>query len=357
MFGKSVALANREDAMPEGILTGTLLAVAAGLCNGSFFLPQRYTRGWQWENMWFVFATISQILMPWLVAWIAIPDLFRILRESPFHFFLPAVIAGVVWGVGMVTYGLGVKMVGIAAGNAVVASVATAAGTIGPMIVYAPDRIWTTSGLISMVAIILIIAGIYVYGMSGVRRERENPNPSEPGARSQFRAGMLLCLVTGVLGTSFIYGFVSSADLIHAAVSAGARPSVAGYLAWTVVFCTGSIPNLGYTLYRMNHNKSGSALFASGFFLPNTALCSLAAALWYGGVLLYGMGTTNLGRLGPSVGFGLYIGMTVLFGNLIGWLVGEWRGASRGVIRGFVMGMALILAGIIVIAVAAAQTG
>jgi hypothetical protein len=91
--------------------------------------------------------------------------------------------------------------------------------------------------------------------------------------------------------------------------------------------------------------------------LPNTALCSLAAALWYGGVLLYGMGLTNLGRLGPSVGFGLYIGMTVLFGNIIGWLIGEWRGASRGVIHGFVKGMALIIAGIIVIAIGAAQTG
>jgi L-rhamnose-H+ transport protein len=345
--------------MPEGILTGTLLAIAAGLSNGSFFLPQRYTRGWQWENMWFVFALISQVLLPWLVAWVAIPDLARVLRESPFSFFVPAIIAGLIWGVGMVTYGLGVKMVGIAAGNAVVASVATAAGTIGPMIVYAPDRIWTLSGLVSMVAIVFIIAGIYIYGMAGVRRERETTQAasSEASGGSQFRSGLLLCLVTGVLGTSFIYGFVSSGNLIQAAVSAGAKPSLAGYLAWTVVFCTGSIPNLGYALYRMFHNRTGRTLFGSGFLLPNTALCTLAAVLWYGGVLLYGMGTTHLGQLGPSVGFGLYIGMTVLFGNLIGWLIGEWRGASPAVIRGLLTGMAMILAGIVVIAVGASQSG
>jgi L-rhamnose-H+ transport protein len=93
----------------------------------------------------------------------------------------------------------------------------------------------------------------------------------------------------------------------------------------------------------------------SGHFLPNAALCTLAAILWYGGVLLYGMATTQLGQLGPSVGFGLYIGMTVLFGNFNGWLIGEWKGASRGVIRGFLIGMGLILGGIVVIALAAAR--
>jgi L-rhamnose-H+ transport protein len=248
--------------MPEGILTGTLLAIAAGISNGSFFLPQRYTRGWQWENMWFVFAAISQVLVPWLVAWIAIPDLGRVLRESPFSFFVPAIIAGIIWGIGMVTFGLGVKMVGMAAGNAVVASVSTAAGTLGPMIVYAPDRVWTRSGLVSMMAMVLIIAGIYIYGMAGVRREREGAQAASPdsAAQGQYRTGLILCLVTGVIGTSFIYGFVSSGKLIQAAVEAGAKPSFAGYLAWTVVFCTGSIANLGYTLYRMGQNRTGGAL-------------------------------------------------------------------------------------------------
>ena len=345
--------------MPEGILTGTLVAIAAGLSNGSFFLPQRYTRGWQWENMWFVFALISQVLVPWLVAWVAIPDLARVLRESPFSFFVPAIIAGVIWGIGMVTYGLGVKMVGIAAGNAIVAGVATASGSIGPMIVYSPDRIWSASGLISLAAIAIIITGIYIYGMSGVRRDRESRQAatSELSGRGQFRAGMLLCLVTGVISTAFIYGFVSSGNLIQAAISAGTKPTVAGYLAWTVVFCTGSIPNLGYALYRMYQNRTGNTLFGSGCFLPNAALCTLAAALWYGGVLLYGMATMHLGPFGPSVGFGVYVGGTVLFANLIGWIVGEWRGSSPAVIRGLLTGIAMILAGIVVIAVGAAQSG
>ena len=345
--------------MPVGILAGTLLALLAGLCNGSFFLPQRYTRGWQWENMWVVFATISQVLVPWLVAWVAIPDLPRVLRESPLTLFLPGIIAGVIWGMGMVTYGLGVKMVGIAAGNAIVASVATAAGTLGPMIAYAPEKIWTRAGLVSFLAIALMIGGIYVYGMAGVRREREAAT-AHPGAGSphgEFRAGMIACLVTGVLGTAFIYGFVSSTNLIHAALNTGAKPLMAGYLAWSVVFSAGSIPNLGYSLYRMKRNRTSSVLFQSGHFLTNTALCLLAALLWYGGVLMYGMATAGLGRLGPSLGYGLYVGGTVLFSNLVGWIAGEWRGASPSVIGGYVKGLGIIIAGIVVMAVGAALTG
>jgi L-rhamnose-H+ transport protein len=72
---------------------------------------------------------------------------------------------------------------------------------------------------------------------------------------------------------------------------------------------------------------------------------------------MYGMATAGLGRLGPSLGYGLYVGGTVLFSNLVGWIAGEWRGASPAVIRGYVKGLGIIVAGIVVIAIGVAFTG
>ncbi len=342
--------------MPEGIITALSLAIVAGFCNGSFFLPQRYVRGWPWENMWVVFATGSQIVLPWAVAWYVVPDLGRVLRSSPLEFFLPATIAGLVWGSGMVTYGLGVNMVGIAVGNAIVASMSTTAGTLGPLIVYAPEKILTPVGAIFVVAIALIVGGIYVYGRAGAKREAATAQ-SHAGERSEFRAGMIVCLATGVLGTAFIYGFASSHALVNAALNTGTKPSVANYLPFAVTFSAGFIPNLGYALFRMLKNRSAGAYAQGGHFAINTALAILMGVIWYAGVLMYGVAAGKLGRLGPSVGFGLFVSGTVLFANLLGWLAGEWRGASAEVIRGFVKGMALVVAGIAVIAVGVAQSG
>lgn len=345
--------------MPEGFLAGLGLAIVAGFCNGAFMLPQRYVRGWQWENMWIVFASVSQVLLPWIVASFAIPDLGRVLRDSPREFLLPGIIAGLIWGMGMVTYGLGVKMIGVAAGNALVASMSIVAGSLGPLIVYTPEKILTSVGLIFFAALALIVGGIYIYGKVGVQREKEGPVAQEAaqGTRSEFRAGLIACLVTGVLGTAFIYGFASSTELVKGAVNAGARPSVAGYVVWAVIFSTGYISNLGYSLYRMKQNHTAGAFTQSGHFLGNSALACLMAALWYGGVLMYGTAAGALGRLGPSVGSGIYISGTVLFANLLGWMAGEWRGASPGVIRGYVKGLGFIVAGITVMAAGIAFTG
>jgi hypothetical protein len=74
------------------------------------------------------------------------------------------------------------------------------------------------------------------------------------------------------------------------------------------------------------------------------------AAMWFAGLLSYGAAAVKMGRLGPSVGFGLFVSGTVLFANFLGWRAGEWKGASSSTVRGFLKGMILIVIAIIAIA-------
>ena len=87
------------------------------------------------------------------------------------------------WGISLVLYGLGLDMVGIAVGNAVVASMSAMAGTLGPLIVYAPDKLLTSTGLVLIAAIVLIVFGIYTYGKAGARKERETAGTQAETAR------------------------------------------------------------------------------------------------------------------------------------------------------------------------------
>lgn len=338
--------------MQSIFLGGVAIAIVAGFFNGAFVLPLRYARTWGWENTWLVFSCFALILLPWLAAFAFVPHLQSLLQRAPFTYFVPGLIAGFFWGISLVLYGLGLDMVGIAVGNAVVASMSTIAGTIGPLIVYAPDKLLSSTGLVLIAAIVLIVSGIYTYGKAGTRKERETAGLQALASRVRggFRAGLTICLITGPLGTVFIYGIGSSTGLLRATEAAGTKPLFAGCLAMAVTFSVGFIPNLAYCLYKLGRNRTFESFTASGNFLRNSSLAFSMAAMWFFGLLLYGAAAVKMGRLGPSIGFGLFVSGTVLFANLLGWRAGEWRGASSSTIRDFLKGMILVVIAIFVIA-------
>jgi L-rhamnose-H+ transport protein len=118
-----------------------------------------------------------------------------------------------------------------------------------------------------------------------------------------------------------------------------------------VTFNAGFLPNLLYSLYLLRKNRSTRAFGQSEVLARNSSLGALMGLIWFSGVLMYGMGVTQMGRLGPSVGYGLFVSSTVLSANFLGWLSGEWKGASPATVRGFMKGMVLIVIAVFVIAV------
>ena len=79
--------------MQEQFLVGIMLGVLAGVVNGVFLLPMRYTRDWAWENTWLFFTIFSTGLLPWVAALVGVPHVWDVLRNSPLSFFLPGIVA------------------------------------------------------------------------------------------------------------------------------------------------------------------------------------------------------------------------------------------------------------------------
>lgn len=338
--------------MSGNFVVGVLCGVLAGLVNGVFLLPMRYARKWAWENTWLVFTLFSTGLIPCLFAVIAVPNVFSIIRHSPLTFLLPGLIAGCFWGISQVGYGLGVGILGVAVGSAVISTTSTISGVLGPIIVYVPGRLFSSGSLILLLALLLIVSGIYQYAKAGGRKEKELAGKvvAQQVVRGKFRTGFIICLVTGVVGTAFIYGGKSSTGLVDAAKAAGAAPAFAFYVAYMITFNAGMIPGVIYSLYKLKVNHTGRSFLARGCFFWNVGLAFIMGLLWYSGILMYGMGSEKMGRFGPSIAFVLFGGGTILFANLFGWLAGEWKGSSRRTVRGFLMGMALLVSAIVLVA-------
>ena len=51
--------------------------------------------------------------------------------------------------------------------------------------------------------------------------------------------------------------------------------------------------------------------------------------LWFGGVVLYGIGANSLGPWGSIVGWPVFMAVDILAGLFWGAISGEWKGASR----------------------------
>src|SRR6185437_5669228 len=173
----------------------------------------------------------------------------------------------------------------------------------------------------------------------GMQKERETGPPNASAGQGSFRAGMIICLITGGLGTVFIYGLGSSTGLLQATLAAGTKPLYVGCVAMAVTFTAGFAANLIYCLYRLRKNRTFACFTNSGSLVRNGSLSVLMAALWFFALLMYGVSAIKMGRLGPSTAFGLFVSGTVLFANLLGWWAGEWNGASSTTVRAFLRGM------------------
>ena len=47
---------------------GLALTLLAGLGSGNCFLPMKFVRRWQFENIWLVFSLVSLAVVPWALA-------------------------------------------------------------------------------------------------------------------------------------------------------------------------------------------------------------------------------------------------------------------------------------------------
>src|SRR6266851_8777887 len=110
--------------VPESFLPGLLLVLLAGCFQGSFMAPSKWIRSWAWENYWLIFAVTAYLICPWALAIATIPQLFEIYSGASAPALAAVALYGAAWGIGAVTFGLGVDAIGLALGFAIILGVA-----------------------------------------------------------------------------------------------------------------------------------------------------------------------------------------------------------------------------------------
>jgi len=336
--------------MVEKFWLGMAIILVSGIFNGSFALPMKYTRHWKWENTWLVFSIVGIFFLPWFMAFRFVPHLAEVYQTVPARVVVLAVMFGFLWGIAQVTYGLSLKAVGLAVAVAVVSGLACVSGALVPLLVLNPADLFRARGVFLLCSMPILFLGLGTYAVASRLREKEQraPNPAEVSRGVSFKAGLALCIFTGVFGSAFNLGFAFSGDIIRRSIESGARPATGGYAVWALVLGAGFFPNLFYCLYLLFRNHTFTA-FRQKDWLRETLLAVSMAVVWASGLFLYGAGATLAGKFGTSVGFTLFVAMSVLASTVLGVLTGEWKSTSPRTKKLLAMGVAAILISVVVL--------
>jgi L-rhamnose-H+ transport protein len=328
-------------------VAGVFLLVIAGMMNGSFTLPMKFTRQWAWENTWLVWTIWALVIFPPAMTFLTVPHLHDVYAGVPAMVIVIVAACGASWGISQVFFGLAVDAVGIALAFSVILGIAAAVGTLFPLIRYHPEKIFTPTGIDVLVGVALVIIGVGICAKAGHKREVALGQTVDANKASLMR-GLIYCIISGVGSALVNIGFTSGPQLINAAEQSGATTRWAPNAVWLPLMMAGGIPNLIYCIYLFRKNRTGGR-----FSTPQTAsyylLAGIMAVCWFGSTLLYGIAAGKMGSLGTVVGWPVYLSMIVITASIWGVLTGEWRGAGRRPLQIMYGGVATLIVAIIVL--------
>jgi len=314
---------------------GLLLVCLAGILQGSFLVPAKGIRKWSWENYWLIFSVTAYLICPWILAFATIPRLLEIYRGASPAALLSVAVFGVGWGVGAVTFGLGVDAIGLALGFATILGIAATAGTLIPLMIAPPAGFSFQQGCIVGIALLLMLAGVAVCSLAGKWKETSS-------ADRRYRQGIIICIVSGLLSSCGNLGFAFGADITHRAEALGVAAAIAPNALWTLLTLPLFLCNAGFALLRLR-SKGTLAAFRHGPVARNFWFSVSMGVMWMGGIALYGNGARRLGDLGSSLGWGILMSSMVLMANALGLLTHEWRGAPPAATRQLTGGVFLLV--------------
>lgn len=333
--------------MSEAMPFGLGLILFGGTLVGSFALPIKFARRWPWEAIWLVYSIAGLLLFPIAVAIATLPSLYDIYVRSSASSLVPAALFGFGWGIGAVLFGVGISRLGMSLGYSIIMGLTAALGSLIPMLVLTPSEIATRKGALTLAGLAIILMGVYLCGVASGAKDR-TAGATNATSGGNPRMGLIICILSGILASMLNLAMAFGRDIAAHAVELGASVSNAANAIWVLAVAFGAIANVGYCVFLLIRNRTGSVLRA-----PNSVshwlMGTLMGAVWFAGITVYGRGAAALGAWGAVLGWPVFIAVMILTANIVGWLTGEWRGAARRARQTMLAGLAVLGAGVFVI--------
>ena len=343
-------------------LLGVLFHSLGGVAAGSFYMPYNKVKGWSWESYWIVGGIFSWLIVPPLAAWITVPGFAEIIAASSNKILFSTFIMGLLWGVGGLSYGLGIRYLGMSLGSSVVLGFCAAFGALVPSIYYNikpidgkvsfTDMLATSGGQLVLLGVFVCLAGIAISGKAGIMKESELSEEEKKKSVAEFSLvkGLLVAILSGILSSFFNFGIEAGKPLADAAVEAGYNPLYQNNVTFVVILWGGLTTNLIWTTILSIKNKAyNDFVNKSTPITSNIMFSALAGTIWFLQFFFYGMGESKLGNGASS--WILHMSTIILTANMWGIYRKEWKGVATKTKWTITVGIIVILLSVVLVGI------
>jgi len=345
-----------------GSLLGVLFHSLGGFASGSFYIPFSRVKGWAWESYWIVGGLFSWLIVPPIAAYLTVPDFVGIIAQADQTTKLITFVMGLLWGIGGLTYGLGVRFLGMSLGNSVVLGFCSAFGALVPPIYYSinpvagkasfTDMLASSGGQLVLLGELVCLIGIAISGKAGIMKEGELSDAEKKASVKEFSLtkGLTIAIISGILSSFFNFGIEAGKPMAEQAVVNGGNPLFQNNVTYIVVLWGGLTMNFLWCMYLNAKNKTfGDYTNPRTPILSNILFSGLAGTTWFLQFFFYGMGESKLGNGASS--WILHMATIILTANLWGLYLNEWKGVSSNTFRTFLAGIVVILISIVLVGI------
>jgi L-rhamnose-H+ transport protein len=318
---------------------GVIFHFIGGFASGSFYMPYKKVKGWNWESYWIVGGLFSWLIVPPIAALLTVPGFADIIKATSYDTIKYTLLFGVLWGFGGLTYGLGVRYLGMSLGNSVVLGFCSAFGALVPSIYYNfypkegktsfNDLLTTNWGQIVLAGVVLCLIGIYICGRAGMMKEKEMPEAQKKKSVAEFSLvkGLIVAIFSGIMSACFNFGIEAGKPMAEEAVVRGMNPLFQNNVTYVVLLWGGLATNFIWCMILNFRNKTfGDYTNDRTPLSKNYLLSALAGTTWFLQFFFYGMGESKLGNGASS--WILHMAFIILIANMWGIILKEWDGVS-----------------------------
>lgn len=343
-------------------ILGVLFHSLGGIASGSFYMPYNKVKGWAWESYWMVGGAFSWLILPPLAAWLTVPGFMDIIAAGTNDILTFTFLMGLLWGVGGLSYGLGIRYLGMSLGNSVVLGFCAAFGAIVPSIYYNivptegktsfTEMLTSQGGQVVLLGVLVCLFGIAICGNAGMRKESELSAEAKKKSIEEFDLikGLTIGVLSGILSSFFSFGIEAGKPLADAAVAAGFDPLYQNNVTFVVILWGGLTTNFIWTTILSIRNKSYKNFSDKRTPISKNILFSaLAGSIWYLQFFFYGMGESKLGNGASS--WILHMSTIILTANLWGVYRKEWKGVSGKTKATIATGILVILLSVVLVGI------
>jgi L-rhamnose-H+ transport protein len=269
---------------------------------------------------------------------------------------------GVLWGIGGLTYGLGIRYLGMSLGNSVILGYCAAFGSLIPPIYYNyvqepgkvtfSDMLATSGGQLVLLGVLVCLLGIFICGRAGISKEKDLPEEQKRKSIAEFNLvkGLLVATVSGILSACFNFGIEAGKPMAEAAVQQGYNPLFQNNVTYVVLLWGGLTTNFLWCLILHVQNKTFSDYTNKQAPLSrNYIFSALAGTTWFMQFFFYGMGESKLGNGASS--WILHMAFIILISNMWGIALNEWKGVSQKTKLTITIGILTILASVFLVGI------